>query len=126
MICVAGSQGFGGGTALPAWVHFGICVSIHCGCVNQVVSIRGPLSDGVSILGPSFITYWDRSDSDGCLTFSLSLCPVAIAIKESAHVGDKNAKRLAKGVDDLGKVVISSPNLSFIVTVQYSLTEFCA
>ena len=27
----------------------------------------------------------------------------AIAIKESAHVGDKSSKRLAKGVDDLGK-----------------------
>lgn len=28
----------------------------------------------------------------------------AIAIKESAHVGDKNSKRLAKGVDDLGEL----------------------
>ena len=27
----------------------------------------------------------------------------AIAIKESAHVGDKTQKRLAKGIDDLGK-----------------------
>lgn len=33
----------------------------------------------------------------------LALCFAAIAIKESAHVGDKNAKRLARGVDDLGK-----------------------
>ena len=34
---------------------------------------------------------------------SCSLLLAAIAIKESAHVGDKNAKRLARGVDDLGK-----------------------
>lgn len=29
--------------------------------------------------------------------------PIAIAIKESVHVGDKASKRLARGVDDLGK-----------------------
>ena len=33
----------------------------------------------------------------------LALPLVAIAIKESAHVGDKNSKRLGRGVDDLGE-----------------------
>ena len=29
--------------------------------------------------------------------------PIAIGIKESAHVGDKTQRRLTKGVDDLGE-----------------------
>ncbi len=35
--------------------------------------------------------------------FLLFLLFSAIAIKESAHVGDTNARRVAKGIDDLGK-----------------------
>lgn len=39
------------------------------------------------------------------LLMCVSVCfvsSVAIAIKESVHVGDKTQKRLARGVDDLG------------------------
>ena len=43
-----------------------------------------------------------------CVTSIISVnvctCCAAISIKESAHVGDKNAKRVARGVDDLGKL----------------------
>ena len=51
------------------------------------------------------------------LSLSLSLSLTAIAIKESAHVGDKASKRLGKGVDDLGTLqtkqsLLPSPNVS--------------
>ena len=42
--------------------------------------------------------------------------PLAIAIKESAHVGDKAQKRLAKGVDDLGTVYLFVSHKSTFVS----------
>ena len=48
------------------------------------------------------ITYSHLSLSLSLSLSLLSLSLTAIAIKESAHVGDKASKRLGKGVDDLG------------------------
>lgn len=51
--------------------------------------------------------------------YKLVLFYVAIAIKESAHVGDKTQKRLAKGIDDLGKYACRILLRSLIITLPF-------
>lgn len=46
---------------------------------------------------------------------------VAIAIKESVHVGDKTQKRLARGVDDLGMFPTPHTFYCMYIHVLYTL-----
>ena len=71
-----------------------------CGCVISLWEYQ-VCSKQFTLCGWSHIKAFS-------IIYSFSL--PAIAIKESAHVGDKTQKRLAKGIDDLGKLLGNNYN----------------